>query len=64
MSRPQEHIDHIRKFRCYFCGAEAGQPCYQRRRGSSYRKPMGDFHMARTQAAYPDSCSTDFQRKA
>lgn len=53
-SRQQGQIDHILKFRCGYCGAEAGKWCRRFVRGTSRTKHMSDFHMARTQAAYPN----------
>lgn len=51
--RPQEQIDRILKFECGYCGAEVGRWCRRFVRGTSRTNHMSDFHMARTQAAYP-----------
>lgn len=57
--RPQDQIDHIRKFECGWCGSAPGEPCYQKSHWHfTGRLPMDDFHMARTRAAYPTDASS------
>ena len=58
MSRAPDQILRILSFECGYCGAEVGRWCRRFVRGTSRTNRMPDFHMARTQAAYPQDAQT------